>query len=375
MSSTSRRRFLAVSSAAVAASSFPAPFLRAQGKTAPAFHGAVVGHGLFRYRVDKLWCQASPETHPVKDCHEMVQAADDRLFLLTNHSKNNILVFEPSGKLVDSWTLNLPAAHGLTLHKSRAGQESLWITDNGGRVLQTSLEGKILLELPTPGQIGAYQPHEPYSPTETAVAPNGDIYVADGYGSQFILRFDSTGQFVGKFGGRSTQPSNPGKFMQAHGIALDLRGPAPLLVCTERIRNEFNWFTLEGKHVRGVYLPGAYVSRPVIHGQHLYSGVCFGAKPDDYRMWQQRGFVTILDSKDQVVSNPGGQPPSYREGRLQLLLQDQPVFENCHDVCVDKTGDLYVCQWNSGKVYPYKLHRETGELGGRDERDSTRKNL
>jgi hypothetical protein len=39
------------------------------------------------------------------------------------------------------------------------------------------------------------------------------------------------------------------------------------------------------------------------------------------------------------------------------MLQDQPVFNNCHDVCVDARGDLYVCQWASGNVYPYKLHR------------------
>ena len=45
------------------------------------------------------------------------------------------------------------------------------------------------------------------------------------------------------------------------------------------------------------------------------------------------------------------------DGRLQLMLQDQPVFNNCHDVCVDTRGDLYVCQWASGGVYPYKLHR------------------
>jgi hypothetical protein len=191
------------------------------------------------------------------------------------------------------------------------------------------------------------------------VAPNGEIYVADGYGSQFILRFDKHGKFLSKFGGKSTQPVNPGKFMQAHGVAIDARGEQPLLVVTERIRNEFNWFTLEGKHVRSVYLPGAYVSRPVIHGRELYSGVCFGAKPNDYRMWQGRGFVTILNDQDRVISNPGGQSPSFEDGHLKVMLQDQPIFNNCHDVCVDSHGDLYVCQWNSGHVYPYKLHRES----------------
>jgi hypothetical protein len=75
-------------------------------------------------------------------------------------------------------------------------------------------------------------------------------------------------------------------------------------------------------------------------------------------MWQGRGFVTILDGEGKVVSNPGGKTPQYEAGRLKVMLQDQPVFNNCHDVCVDSVGDLYVCQWNSAGVYPYKLRRE-----------------
>ncbi|MDP3073670.1 MAG: hypothetical protein Q8N18_25525 [Opitutaceae bacterium] len=354
-----RRAFLQHSSLALLGGAFAAPFVRAQSKTAPALHGTIIGHGALRYRADLRWSRADPGKFPVKDCHEMVQAGDDRLFLLTNHQQNNVLIFDPKGEVVGSWTLGFSGAHGLTINREPDGREFLYLTDTGsGRVLKTTLDGESVLELPHASQCGAYADNENYSPTETAIAPNGDIYVADGYGSQFVLRFGRTGKYLGKFGGRSMQPINPGKFMQAHGIALDTRGPTPLLVCTERIRNEFNWFTLEGEHVRGVYLPGAYVSRPVIAGRHLYSGVCFGAKPADYRAWQKRGFVTILDENDRVVSNPGGHAPDYREGRLQVMLQDQPVFENCHDVCVDRRGDLYVCQWNSGNVHPYKLHRE-----------------
>ena len=286
----------------------------------------------------------------------MVQSRDGRLFLITNVKENSILSFDTDGNLLDAWSLGLGGGHGLTLNVEN-GTEYLYLADTSGRVIKTTLDGKTVLELPNALKCGAYTARDTYSPTETAVAPNGDIYVADGYGSQFILRFNKNGEFLDKFGGRSTQPTNPGKFMQAHGVAIDLRGAEPLLVCTERVRNEFNWFTLSGKFVRGVYLPGAYVSRPVIHGSHLYSGVCFGAKPDDYRMWQGRGFVTILDENNHVVSNPGGQEPRYEDGRLKPMLQDVPVFNNCHDVCVDSKGDLYVCQWNSGSVYPYKLHR------------------
>lgn len=78
---------------------------------------------------------------------------------------------------------------------------------------------------------------------------------------------------------------------------------------------------------------------------------------DDYNVHMNQGFVTILNKDNQVVSNPGGTKPKYKNGKLQRLLQDQPVFKHCHDVCVDDDENLYVCQWNAGNIYPYKLHR------------------
>lgn len=287
----------------------------------------------------------------------MVQSSDGRLFMLTNHTKSNIIFFDTRGKVIDIWTLGLKGAHGLSI-ASLAGKESLYITcSSSSKVLKTDLDGKIELELPHAKDCKAYSPTMPYRPTETAVAPNGHIYVADGYGSQFILQFEPTGKFVRKFGGKSSLPRNKGKFLRAHGVTLDNRGAQPLLVCTARIRNEFHWFDLDGNHVKDTYLPGAYVSRAVIKGDQLYSGVCFGAYENDYRMWENRGFVTILDKNNKVVSNPGGKQPEYKNNKIQLLLQDIPLFQNCHDVCVDTDENLYVCQWNSGQVYPYKLTR------------------
>ena len=80
----------------------------------------------------------------------------------------------------------------------------------------------------------------------------------------------------------------------------------------------------------------------------------------DYQTFDQTpdsGFVTILDGEDRVVSNPAGTAPEYRNGELQLMVQEVPVFKHCHDVCVDDEKNLYVCQWNADRSYPIKLHR------------------
>jgi hypothetical protein len=117
----------------------------------------------------------------------MVQSGDGRLFLLTNHPQNNVLIFDQQGSVQDWWTLGLSGAHGLTWHREASGQEFLYITDTDGRIVKTTLDGKIALELAHPAKIGAYTDKDSYIPTETAIAPNGDIYVADGYGSQHVL--------------------------------------------------------------------------------------------------------------------------------------------------------------------------------------------
>jgi hypothetical protein len=287
----------------------------------------------------------------------MVQSADKRLFLVTNEAKNNILVYDTKGNLLDHHTHGMPSGHGLTL--SREGDvDYLYVTCTSGRVIKTDLEGKVIMELPNPLEAGAYGERTNYAPTETAVAPNGDIYVIDGYGSQFIIQYSREGKFIRKFGGRSTLPDNKGKFIQAHGIAIDTRGPEPLLLCTARVRNEFTWFTLDGKFLKSTYLPGAFLSRPVIKGDHLYSGVCFGFKKNDYRMWKNRGFIVILDKNNRPISCPGGAAPTYdAKGKILPLMKQGDLVTHGHDVCVDDQENLYLCQWNAGKVPPYKLHR------------------
>lgn len=69
------------------------------------------------------------------------------------------------------------------------------------------------------------------------------------------------------------------------------------------------------------------------------------------------GFVTILDKNNKVVSNIGGTEPIYQDGALKTMQQQDKIFVHPHDVCVDDDDNLYVAQWASGKVFPYKLNR------------------
>lgn len=350
--SNSRRRFVKSSLAiSAAAAAFPAFTILKSRKAAP---GQIIGHGDFKYRVDAAWGDLDPSSTPVKNCHEMVMDKKGRLIMVTDETKNNIIIYDKSGKLLDSWGNDYPGGHGLTLWDA-GGEEFLFICDPGeGRVVKTTLNGKELMTLKQPKELGIYKEEDPFRPTETAVGPNGDIYVADGYGSQYIIQYDMKGNYIRHFGGKG---NGDDQFQTAHGVCIDNRDKGnPTLLCTSRAHNSFKRFTLDGKYISTLFLPGAYVCRAVIDDDNVYAGVCW-SRLKYLNQTDNSGFVTILDKDDKVISNPGGTAPTYQDGELQLMVQKEAVFKHCHDVCIDDDKNIYVCQWNANKTYPIKLER------------------
>lgn len=307
------------------------------------------GHGPKRYKIDTRWSQADVSKTPVNDCHEMVQDAKGRIILLTNETKNNVMIYDKGGKLLSYWGTTYPGAHGLTLFNEN-GTDVLFICDNNRhQVIKTTVDGRELMVLDYPKEAGIYSKAEEYVPTETTIAPNGDIYVADGYGKDYILHYDAKGKFLGYFGGRGAESKH---LKNAHGVCFDNRDKKnPCLIVTSREENAFKRYDLKGNYLNTIALPGAWVCRPVIKGDYLYAAVLQSSD----RPWQSSGFVTILDKNNKVVSNPGGNEPVYKNGVLQPLTQLNPLFAYPHDVCVDDEENIYVAQWNSRKVYPYKL--------------------
>lgn len=349
---TNRRNFLNTSATLAAGAVFLPSFNI--GKAKPKYKSEIIGHGKFKYRVQEEWGNLDPSKTPVNNCHEMVMDSKKRLIMVGDETKNNILIYDRSGKLLDSWGISYSGGHGLTLWDA-GGEEFLFICDTTGTMIKTTMNGRELLRIGHPSKYGAYEKEDSFHPTESAIGPNGDIYIADGYGSQYVLQFTKEGEFIRKIGGGKGDGDD--QFQTAHGVCIDSRNASnPTLLVTSRAHNCFRRFTLDGKYLETIFLPGAFVCRPVIDGENLYAGVCW-SRLKYLNQTPNSGFVTILDKDNKVVSNPGGTEPKYVDGQLQLMLQDQPVFKHCHDVCIDNDKNIYVCQWNANKTYPIKLER------------------
>jgi len=231
------------------------------------------------------------------------------------------------------------------------GEDFLYIADNNRHeVIKTTIDGKVVQVFSYPKESGKYIAKEQYIPTETTIAENGDVYIADGYGAQYIMRYNAKGKLLQTFGGRGDEDH---LFNNAHGICIDTRGgKSPELLITARQQNKLKRFTMDGEFIASIDLPGAYICRPVIKGENVYLATIWSGDGSD-----GTGFISILDKNNKLISAPGGCTPVYGENGLEPMYQSIKIFTHPHDVCVDDDDNLYVAQWNSGKTYPIKLNR------------------
>ena len=138
-----------------------------------------------------------------------------------------VLKFDSSGTLVQSFGAEMFVfPHGLALDH----EGNVYVADGrgeGGRghqILKFSPNGDLLLTL---GQAGV--PGEGTDtlnrPSDIAVAPNGDIFVADGHDgmdtNMRIVKFSRDGTYIGEWGRLG---SAPGELDGAHGLAFDSAG-------------------------------------------------------------------------------------------------------------------------------------------------------
>jgi sugar lactone lactonase YvrE len=111
-------------------------------------------------------------------------------------------------------------AHSVTVD----AQGFLWATDSTAHVVhKLTPDGRVLMTLGKKGVAGDNSSRELFNqPNHVAIAPNGDIYVSDGYGNARVVHFAPDGRFLRIIGG--VKGSAPGELQLPHGVALDSRG-------------------------------------------------------------------------------------------------------------------------------------------------------
>ena len=194
----------------------------------------------------------------------------------------------------------------------------------GHQVLKFSPEGKLLMALGKAG--GARDPEYFYQPNDVLVAPNGDIFVAEGHGAAGgrILKFDRTGKFLMQFG---KSGSGPGEFNVAHALAMDSTGR---LFVGDRANNRVQIFDQSGKFLA----EWTQFGRP--------SGIFI----------DRNDMLYVADSESSPTRNTGGfkrgiRIGSVKDGKVIALIPDpwtatpQPATTAAEGVAADAAGNVY----------------------------------
>ena len=243
-----------------------------------------------------------------------------------------VLEFDSSGNLVKSFGAGMIVRpHGLFVDK----HDNVWVTDGdaengkGDQVFEFSPEGKVLLTLGKAGVAGD-GPDTFNKPSDVLIAPDGDIFVADGHGpgsNARIVKFSPDGKFIKTWGKEGT---GPGEFNNPHSLAMDSKGR---LFVADRGNSRIQIFDQDGKFLA----EWRQFGRP--------SGV-FIDKHD---------ILYVADSESNLARNPGFRRGirigSVKDGKVTAFIPD-PVLNPgqgveptngtaAEGVAADDAGNVY----------------------------------
>jgi DNA-binding beta-propeller fold protein YncE len=207
--------------------------------------------------------------------------------------------------------------------------DNVWVTDVGRHiVLKFSPEGKHLLTLGTPDQAGESD-RLFNQPTHVWVAPQGHLYVTDGYGNSRVVKFSREGKMLKTWGRRG---SGPGEFHTPHSVTLDAKGN---VYVTDRENDRIQVFDPDGR-VLAIWPDLHSVDSIYIRDNMLYAGAGLDNK------------ILKLDLSGKLLGSWGS----------------EKVVGYPHGICVDGKGTLYVAEVGADRASKFRIVGAANRQGG-----------
>lgn len=245
-----------------------------------------------------------------------------------------IFLLDKDGNIVRSFGAGLFVwPHGIFVDSDN----NLWVTDaatsqdnkKGNQVHKFSPEGELLMSLGVAGVSGTGR-NIFNAPNDVLVAPNGDIFVADGHNTDTdnrVVKFNSSGEYLMEWGSVGAEA---GEFRVPHALAMDSRGR---LFVADRANSRIQIFDQEGNH--------------------LSTWTQFGRPSDVYIDGNDVLYAADSESNTGDLRNPGWQRGIYigdvEDGFVDILIPDvnmNPSGTTSHaeGATADEFGNVYAAE-------------------------------
>ncbi len=256
--------------------------------------------------------------------------------------KAGLQVYSAQGK----YLRNVPKApkdfHGFVIKKLAGGEHIYGARLGGQNILKLTLDGKVKLDIPGSVIPAKLKNGNRLRLTAMDVAPNGDLFVVDGYSSDRIHHFDKAGKYLKSFGGKKEFGTKT-----LHKICIDTRYKPARILGADREGLRLIHISLEGKFI-GVYAKD--VLRPAavaVHGDLAVTG-------------EIKGRATLYDKAGKVVAQLGHNtaPGETATNKLAPAKWRAGIFSAPHGVAFNAAGDLFVAEYTVfGRIHRYNMKR------------------
>ncbi|MDA1052344.1 MAG: 6-bladed beta-propeller [Planctomycetota bacterium] len=255
-------------------------------------------------------------------------------------ANKGVVVFSPDGKVIQEYLGDKYSnIHDMEIREEADGEFIYGARNNNAEGIKFNAHsGEIVLNLPFPEESGLKL--EKFNPTAITVAPNGDIFLSDGYASNHIFKFDKAGKYLMHFGSKGNDLK---QFNTAHGMTLDTRYEPPrLLICDRNHtpKGRLLHYDLEGNFIDEVVTGLGMPTSAAVQGDYV-------AVPDLH------GRLVILDKSNTIMAVLGHNPDPGKRVNFNVPQADwiEGIFSGTHGSYWDQDGNLYVQDWNvSGRI-------------------------
>ena len=346
--SSTRRRFLKTAATVTAAG----PAILTAKRTAAQ---DMIGSGDFKYRCQHAWPQL-PDKYTWQTSHNVAIDPDNNLYVihegnpkLTGHP--SIFVFDSDGRFIRAFGQQFQGGgHGIEVHVED-GTPYLYVAayQQIKSICKMSLTGEVVWQRYAPMKSGKYADGEAsnpqrswgrnrFLPTNFAFTPDGEVLLADGYGTYQIHRYDQDGNWKSCFGGVG---KGEGTFNLPHGIWVDTRdGGDPEIVVADRANNTLQTFQLDGNYKKTVDGFGLPANIDTYQDLMLVPELVARVSILDRN---HNTLVTLGDDRERILADK-------KESKNFTIRTDekrweQGKFVHPHDACFDNNGDIFVAEW------------------------------